>query len=62
MRAWRTQLPRLVAPIPRSWATWATGLPPSNTNATASALNSLVNRRLALPGGPFLSINDMVTS
>ena len=62
MRAWRTQFPRPVAPIPKSRATWATGLPPSKTNATASALNSFVKRRLALPGGPSVSINDMVTS
>ena len=61
-RAWRTQLPRLVSPIPKSRATCAIGRSPSNTSATASALNSLVKRRLALPGGPPLSINDMDTS
>ena len=38
------------------------GRSPPDTNATASALNSLVKRRLALPGGLSLSINDMVTS
>ena len=38
------------------------GLSPSNTNATASALNSLVKPRLDLPGGLSFSINDMDTS
>ena len=35
---------------------------PSRTNATASALNSFVNRRLVLPGGAFSCITDMTTS
>ena len=35
---------------------------PSNTSATASALNSFVNRRLVLPDGLLCSITFMVTS
>ena len=58
-----TLFPRLVSPIPKSRTTEAIDRSPSRTNATASALYSLVNRRRVLPGDDVFScITDMTTS